>query len=128
MVDVSIIATAVALMFSDDCDVYRYSEQTDSFGAKRARRGSLPELSAVSCLISQTAADDAANRLKSNIPLDKGISIHVAAGTGLRAGDYVVARKRSRGQVVCTYRGTIGEPAVYPSHVMAELRLDDATR
>jgi hypothetical protein len=126
MVDVSIIATALGLLFTDECDVYRYTEQTDSYGGTQALRGSLPALSQVPCLISHTVVDAASNRLTSHLPLDKRIALHAPLSSALRAGDYVVARKRARGQVVCTYRGTIGAPAVYPSHLRAELELDEA--
>lgn len=126
MVDVSSIAAGLRLLFTDECDVYRYTEQTDSFGGLRPVRGSLPSPSGLPCLISHTAVDAASRRLKSHIPLDKRIAIHAPVSSALRAGDYVVARKLSRGAVLCTYRGTIGEPAVYPSHLRAELELDAA--
>lgn len=128
MVDVSFIASGMRLLFTDEFDVYRYTEQTDSFGAQRAVRGSQPDLCQVPCLISHTAVDAASRRSTSHIPLDKRIAIHAPVSSALRAGDYVVARKLSRGALLCTYRGTIGEPAVYPSHIRAELELDDAAR
>lgn len=128
MVDVSFIAAGLRLLFTDECDVYRYTEQSDDFGGTRPARGTLPAISEVPCLISHASVDAATNRLKSHIPMEKRIAIHLPLASALRAGDYVVARKLARGLVVCTYRGTIGEPAVYPSHIRAELDLDDADR
>jgi hypothetical protein len=127
MVDVSIIAAIITVLYADECDIYRYTEQTDSFGGTRLTRGS-PTLAGVRCLISHANADDASKRLNSHIPPTKRIALHVTPNTDLRAGDFVVARKRSRGQVVCTYQGTVGEPAVYPSHIRADLMLDEAAQ
>lgn len=125
-IDLSGYADALAMLYSDSCDVFRYTPVVDKHGGTRVSRSQVPVYQEVACLISPVQADDANPRELSHIPSEQLLSIHVKPDIELRAGDYLVLRKMRRRVVQRQYRGTIGEPKVYPTHIKAILKLDKA--
>lgn len=124
--DLSSYSASFKLLYSDLCDVYRYITLLDEHGATRKERSDVPVYKDIACLISPEQADDANPRTVSNIPLEQFISIHTTPQIKLLAGDYLVLRKFSKGEILRRYRGTIGEPKAYPTHIKATLKLDKA--
>lgn|GEM_PF-4782326 len=126
VLDLSAYSASFKFLYSDLCDVYRYITTLDEHGATRKERNDVPIYQDVACLISPEQADDANPRTISNIPLEQFISIHTTPDIKLVAGDYLVLKKLSKGQILRRYRGTIGEPKAYPTHIKATLKLDKA--
>lgn len=126
MVNLANYRGIIAKMYQDRFDVYRHATETDANGATRQVRNRLPELSNQPCQISPEQADDAMPRPQAVLNPDQYISIHCRPETDLISGDYIIARKMRNGAVVRTYRGTIGEPKVYPLHVKATFKVDSS--
>lgn len=113
-------------MYHDRFDVYRHGTETDENGATHQVCHQMPVLSNQPCQITPEQADDAMPRLQAIQNADQYISIHCRPETDLIKGDTIVARKMRNGAVVRTYRGTIGEPKVYPTHLKATFKVDCA--
>lgn len=124
MVNLAKYRGVVARMYKDRFDVYRHGTETDANGATHQTCYSIPALSNQPCLISPEQADDAMPRPKALLEDEQYISIHCRPETDLMKGDTIVARKMRNGSVVRTYKGTIGKPKVYPTHIKATFKTD----
>lgn len=113
-------------MYKDRFDVYRHGTETDANGATHQVCYQMPALSNLPCQISPEQADDAMPRPQALSDVEQYISIHCRPETDLIKGDTIVARKMRNGAVVRTYKGTIGEPKVFPTHIKATFKVDDA--
>lgn len=124
MIDLSQYRGVFAKLYKDRFDVYRNGTETDVNGATHNVRKAMPALQNVACLVSPESADDAMPRPQALLESDMFISIHCRPETDLFNGDYLVVRKYRKNAVVRVYRGTIGEPKVYPTHIKATLKID----
>lgn len=113
-------------MYKDRFDVYRHGTETDENGATHQVCYQMSVLSNQPCQISPEQADDAMPRAQAIQNADQYISIHCRPELDLINGDYIIARKMRNGAVVRTYKGTIGEPKVYPTHIKATFKIDSA--
>lgn len=116
----------IAKMYKDRFDVYRHGTETDANGATHQVCYQIPALSNQPCQISPEQADDAMPRPQALLDADQYISIHCRPELDLINGDYIIARKMRNGAVVRTYKGTIGEPKVFPTHIKATFKVDCA--
>ena len=126
MVNLAKYRGVVAQMYKDRFDVYRHGTETDANGATHQVRHQMPALSNQPCLISPEQADDAMPRPQALLDAEQYITIHCRPELDLIKGDYIVARKIRNGAVVRTYKGTIGEPKVYPTHIKATFKIDSS--
>lgn len=126
MVDLSKYRGVFAKLYTDRFDVYRHGFETDENGARHNVCHLMPALTNRPCLISPEQADDAMPRPEALLNAEQYISIHCRPDLDLINGDYIVARKMRKDAVVRTYKGTIGEPKVYPTHIKATLKIDKA--
>lgn len=124
MIDLSKYSGVFAKLYRDRFDVYRHGKQTDANGATHNVRLAIPALQNVACLASPEAADDAMPRPQALLEADQYISIHCKPEADLFNGDYLVVHKYRKNAVVRIYRGTIGEPKVYPTQIKATLKID----
>lgn len=114
------------IMYQDRFDVYRHGTETDANGATHQVCYQMPAMSDQPCQISPEQADDAMPRPQALLNADQYISIHCRPELDLINGDYIIARKMRNGAVVRTYKGTIGEPKVYPTHIKATFKVDSS--
>lgn len=126
MVNLANYRGVIAKMYEDRFDVYRHGTETDANGATHQVCYQIPALSNQPCQISPEQADDAMPRAQAIQNADQYISIHCRPELDLISGDYIVARKMRNGAVVRTYKGTIGEPKVFPTHIKATFKVDSA--
>ena len=128
MVNLANYRGVFAKMYKDRFDVYRHGTETDANGATHQVLHLMPVLSDMPCMISPEQADDAMPRPQALLNADQYISIHCRPELDLIIGDYIIARKMRNGAVVRTYKGTIGEPKVYPTHIKATFKLDSSEK
>lgn len=126
MVNLANYRGVIAKMYKDRFDVYRHGTETDANGATHQVCYKMPAMSDQPCQISPEQADDAMPRAQAIQNADQYISIHCRPELDLISGDYIVARKMRNGAVVRTYKGTIGEPKVFPTHIKATFKVDCA--
>ena len=126
MVNLANYRGVIAKMYKDRFDVYRHGTEKDANGATHQVCYQMPALSDRPCLISPEQADDAMPRAQAIQDADQYISIHCRPELDLISGDYIIARKMRNGAVVRTYKGTIGEPKVFPTHIKATFKVDSA--
>lgn len=124
MIDLSKYRGKFALLYNDRFDVYRNGTETDANGATHNVRYSLPSLQNCACLASPDSASNATPRPQKVLDVDQNIYIHCRPELDLLSGDYIVVRKRRGFNVVCIYRGTIGQPEIYPTHIKAAMKID----
>lgn len=124
MIELSKYRGMFAKLYADRFDVYRNGTETDANGATHNVRKAMPALQNVACLASPESADDAMPRPQALLNAEQYISIHCSPEIDLFNGDYLVIRKYRNGAVVRVYRGTIGEPKIYPTHIKATLKID----
>lgn len=126
MVNLANYRGVIAKMYKDRFDVYRHGTETDANGATHQVCYQIPAMSDQPCQISPEQADDAMPRAQAIQNAAQYISIHCRPELDLISGDYIVARKMRNGAVVRTYKGTIGEPKVFPTHIKATFKVDCA--
>ena len=126
MVNLANYRGVIAKMYKDRFDVYRHGTETDANGATHQVCYQMPAMSDQPCQISPEQADDAMPRAQAIQNADQYISIHCRPELDLINGDYIIARKMRNDAVVRTYKGTIGEPKVFPTHIKATFKVDCA--
>lgn len=126
MVNLAKYRGVVAQMYKDRFDVYRHGTETDANGATHQVCYQIPAMSDQPCQISPEQTDDAMPRAQAIQDADQYISIHCRPELDLISGDYIVARKMRNGAAVRTYKGTIGEPKVLPTHIKATFKIDSS--
>ena len=126
MVNLANYRGVIAKMYKDRFDVYRHGTETDANGATHQVCYQMSAMSDQPCQISPEQADDAMPRAQAIQNADQYISIHCRPELDLISGDYIIARKMRNGAVVRTYKGTIGEPKVFPTHIKATFKVDSA--
>lgn len=126
MVNLAKYRGVVAQMYKDRFDVYRHGTETDANGATHQVCYQIPAMSDQPCHISPEQSDDSMPRAQAIQDADQYISIHCRPELDLISGDYIVARKMRNGAAVRTYKGTIGEPKVLPTHIKATFKIDSS--
>lgn len=110
-------AGIITTMFSDKMDITRYVDIEMEDGSTQTALPDTPLHTDVSCRISFSSEENPGDTDIDNTPLKLTPKIFCGLGADLRAGDYVTVRRLDdNNEVIATYSGKVGLPAIYSSH------------
>lgn len=109
--------TIVESLFTDRVDVYHYDTSVNSDGTTSVGLPDVPDIANVKCRISFSSSDSPKDSEVDETPVKFSPKLFVPVGTEIKAGDFVVARRvGDGGDVLATYRGTVGMPNQFVTH------------
>lgn len=110
-------AGIITTMFSDTMDITRYIDKENDDGTTETVLSDTPIYSGVPCRISFSSEENPGDTDIDNTPVKLSPKIFCKVGVDLQTGDYItVKRLNDDGEVIATYSGKVGMPAVYTSH------------
>lgn len=115
-------------MDNDSMDIERTIQIIKPDGTTGESMPGVPLYRDVKCHISFDSADNPNPTTSDTMPIIMGITISCDPDTDLQNGDIITARKLdASGEVLETYRGTIGEPYVVQSRKRANMAVQTFT-
>lgn len=117
----SFVRGPIEVYYTDRCDVYRYEQVENEDGTTETKLSDTPFLEDYACRISYVAnrqEDPKDSDVDSN-PILTQLKIFISEKSGVRAGDYIFARKMADDEetVIAEYSGPAGLPFAHESHL-----------
>lgn len=110
-------AGIITTMFSDRVDITRYIDKENEDGSTETALPDTPIYTDVPCRISFSSDENPGDTDIDNTPIKLTPKIFCKLDADLQAGDYVTVRRLDDdGNVIATYSGKVGMPAVHVSH------------
>lgn len=104
-------------LMTDEMDIYRYTESTNSDSTTSTNLPTTPLHTNVKCRLSFNAIDSPKDSEVDQNPIKYSPKIFCPQSADLKVGDEIVVRRlQDDGSVMLTYRGQVGTPANYPTH------------
>lgn len=104
-------------LMTDEMDIYRYTESTNSDSTTSTNLPTTPLHTNVKCRLSFNAIDSPKDSEVDQNPIKYSPKIFCPQSTDLKAGDEIVVRRlQDDGSIMLTYKGQVGTPANYPTH------------
>lgn len=126
-IDLSSFAGTFAILYADVFSVYRYENTVDEIGVTVNQKKLVPEIHNVMCLLSPESEGRANPRPDFVLDQDQIMTLHCSPTVELKNGDFIVAKKIRNDTIMAVYRGTIGTPKKYPTHIKASFKVDSIT-
>ena len=110
-------AGIIATMFSDRMDITRYIDKENADGTTQTALSDTPVYENIPCRISFSSDENPADTDIDNTPVKLTPKIFCGLNVDLQVGDIITVRRiNDDGEVIATYSGKVGLPAVFISH------------
>lgn len=110
-------AAIITTMFSDRMDITRYIDKENKDGTTETVLSDTPIYTDIPCRISFSSEENPGDTDIDNTPVKLSPKIFCKVGEDLREGDYITVRRfNDNNEVIATYSGKVGLPAVLISH------------
>ena len=110
-------AAIITTMFSDKMDITRYIDTENGDGTTETKLSDTPIHTDVPCKISFSSDENPADTDIDNTPVKLSPKIFCKVDADLQTGDYITVRRfNDNNEVIATYSGKVGMPAVFITH------------
>lgn len=110
-------AGIITTMFSDKMDITRYIDKENEDGSTETALSDAPIYTDVPCRISFSSDENPGDTDIDNTPVKLSPKIFCKVDADLRTGDHITVRRlNDNNEVIATYSGKVGMPAVFVSH------------
>lgn len=127
MINLSGFSPIIESTMTDTMDGYRYVDYTNDDGTTETKMSASPVYSNHRCRLSFKGIDNPGDGEIDKVPLTLVPKLFCPVTSSIMAGDYVIVKRKSNaGDVLHTYAGTIGLPAVYETHKEVLLSIEES--
>ena len=104
-------------MYTDEMDIYRYTEVEDTDGTTTTKLSNSPLYTDVPCRISFSSPDEPETTREERNPIYLRIKVFCSSTVDISKGDRIIARRLDEHKnVLATYEGTANLPYVFVTH------------
>lgn len=116
----------IKLTFTDNLDVYRYTEIDNDDDTTDVVLSETPIHTQVPCRVSYIKMESPLENSIDGVPILTAIKLFFAITEDVIEGDFIVVRKvGTDGTILATFSGTLGLPSVYETHKEALISIKE---
>lgn len=116
--------TLSGVMYNDKCTIYRHIAVIDDIGLTHNHTQSTPSMLDIPCHVQMKTDDKASVGNQAYQEASQEISFFVHPSNEIMRGDRAVLKKMLSKTNFIEYKGVVGEPRTFPTHIKATLELE----